>query len=99
MSFCDGIDCTFLFRKMEVTRYMEEEMDGKVFVSRQSWHFSSVNNMVKVLLPICTLNWRVDIYDSRQGNGLYSRNESTIIINVNYSFYSVAFFLLTVCTG
>ena len=29
--------------------------------------FSFVNNMIKVLFPICTLIWRVNNYVSRQG--------------------------------
>ena len=29
--------------------------------------FSFINNMIKVLFPICTLNWRVNNYVSRQG--------------------------------
>ena len=31
---------------------MEEEMDGEVFISRHSRHFSFINNMIKVLFPI-----------------------------------------------
>ena len=39
--------------------------------------------MIKVLFPICTLNWRVNNYVCRQGNGINSRNESaTIIIQI-----------------
>ena len=40
---------------------MKKEMDGKVFISSQSRHFSFVNNMITVLFPICTLNWPVTI--------------------------------------
>ena len=32
-----------------------EEMDGKLFVSRQSWQFLFLNIMVKVLLLLCAL--------------------------------------------
>ena len=36
--------------------------------SRQSRHpFSLINNMFKLLFPICTLIWRVNNYVSRQG--------------------------------
>ena len=53
---------------MEKTRSVREEIDGKVFISRQSRHlFSLINNMIKVLFPICTLIWRVNNYVSRQG--------------------------------
>ena len=58
----------FFCRKMEKTRSVREEMDGKVFISRQSRHlFPFINNMIKVLFFICTLIWRVDNYVSRQG--------------------------------
>ena len=54
---------------MENTRSMKEEEDLKVFVSRQKWYFSVIDNMIEVLFPICTLNWRVNNYISRQRNG------------------------------
>ena len=59
---------------------MKEGMDGEVFISRLSRYFSFINNMNKVFFPICTLNWRVNNYASRQGKGINRRNESTIII-------------------
>ena len=34
-----------------------------------------LDNMVKVILPICTLNWRVNNYFFRQGNGLKRRKK------------------------
>ena len=64
---------------MEKTRSVTEEMDGEVFISRQSRHFL-IDNMIKVIFPICTLIWRVNDYVSRQGKGLNERNESTNII-------------------
>ena len=45
---------------MEKTRSMKEEMDGEVFVSRQIRHFSFLDNMIKVLFSIVTLNWRIN---------------------------------------
>ena len=45
---------------------MKEEMDGEVFISRQSWKFS-LHSMNKVLFPFCTLIWHVNNYVSRQG--------------------------------
>ena len=58
----------FFRRKMEKTRSVREEMDGEVFISRQSRHaFPLINNMIKVLFTICTLIWRVNNYVSRQG--------------------------------
>ena len=56
MSISDGSDCTCFSRKLEKTRSVGEEMDGRVFISRQGRHpFSLINNMIKVLFPICTL--------------------------------------------
>ena len=60
---------------------MKEEIDGKVFSSRQSRNFSFVNKMIKVLFPIYTLSWHVNNYVSRKGKGIIRRNESTLIID------------------
>ena len=59
---------------------MKEEIDGEVFIYRQSRHFSFVDNMIKVLFPIRTLNGRVINYVSRQGKAVNKKNESTTII-------------------
>ena len=68
MSISDGMDRTFFCRKMKKTRSVREEMDGRVFISRQSRHpFPLINNMIKLLFPICTLIWRVNNHVSRQG--------------------------------
>ena len=64
---------------MEKTGSMKEEMDGEVFISRQSRHFSFMDNMIEVFFPNWTLNWRVNDYVSRQGKGINRRNESTNI--------------------
>ena len=64
MSISDGLDPYFFRQRMEKTRSMKEEMDGEVFVSHQSWHFSFIDSIIKVLSPICTLNWRVNNYVS-----------------------------------
>ena len=51
-----------------LSKEMREEMDGSVFITRQSRHlFPLINNMIKVLFLICTLIWRVNNYVSRQG--------------------------------
>ena len=68
MSISDGSDRTFFRRKVEKTRSVREEMDGKVFISCQCRHlFSLIYSMIKVLFPICTLIWRVNNFVSRQG--------------------------------
>ena len=55
-------------------------MDGKVFISRQSRHFSFVNIVIEVLFPICTLTWRVNSYASRQGESINRGSENTLEI-------------------
>ena len=68
MSISDGSDPYLFCRKMEKTRSLKEEMDGKVFIFRQSRHpFPLMINMIKILFPICTLIWRANSYVSRQG--------------------------------
>ena len=72
--------CFQSMEKTEKTRSLKKEMDGEVFISRQSRHFLFINNMIKVFCPVCTSNWRVSNYISRQAKGINRRNESTIII-------------------
>ena len=67
MSYSDRLDPYLFRRKMEKTRSMKKKMDGEVFVSRQSRHFSFIDKNTKALFPICTLIWRVNNYVSRQG--------------------------------
>ena len=81
MSISDGSDRTFACRNMGKTRSVREEMDGKVFISRQSRHpFSLINIMIKVLFPICTLIWHVNSYVFPPRKGINRRIESTVII-------------------
>ena len=80
MSISDGLDPYFFRRKMEKTRSVKEEMDGEVFIPHQNLHFSCIDNMNKVLFPICTLIWRVNNYVSRPGEGINKRNESNFMI-------------------
>ena len=79
MSIPDGLGPYFFRRKMEKTRPMREEMDGKVFISHQSRHFFW-NIMIEVPFPICTLTWRVNNHVYRQIKGINRRNESTILL-------------------
>ena len=69
MSICDGLRPYFFRRKVEKTRSMKEEMHGEGFIFRQSRHCSLINNMIKVLFPICTLNCCVNNFVSSQGKG------------------------------
>ena len=80
MSISDGLDPYFFHRKVEKTRSMKEEMDGRVSISLQSWYFSFLKNMVKVLFRKCTLKWRVINFVSHQAKGVNRRIESNIFI-------------------
>ena len=71
---------TFFCRKLEKMRSMKEEVDGQEFISRQSQQYYFIDIMTNVFFPICTLNWRVNNYVSRQGKGIKRRIESTKII-------------------
>ena len=78
MSMSDGLGPSIFCRKTEKLPPMREEMDGKaVFLSRRIRHFDLDVVFRKVLFLICTLTWRVNNYNSRRGNDIYRRNEST----------------------
>ena len=49
----------------------------RLFISRQSRHSDFKVSIMLVLIPICTLTWRVYNFVSRQGEGINRRNEST----------------------
>ena len=51
----------------EAVREGKNERKG-VFFPPESGSLPSINNMIEVLFPICTLIWRVNNYVSRQGN-------------------------------
>ena len=46
---------------------MRAEMDEKVFIYPQIWHFSFVKVMIQVLFAIGTFTWRVNNYVAREG--------------------------------
>ena len=56
ISIFDRLDPYIFRRKMEKTRSLKEEMDGKVFISRQSRHISFVVIMITVLFPTLYLD-------------------------------------------
>ena len=67
MSISDGLGSSILCRKMEKTRPMREEMDGKVvYFPPESALLPLMLYFSTVLFPICTLTWRVNNYVSRQ---------------------------------
>ena len=67
---------------METARFMEEKMDGEMFISHLSRKFSFIDKKIRVILTTCTLSWLVNNYVSRQGKGIYKRNESTIVSTI-----------------
>ena len=62
MSISNGLGPYLFCRKMEKMRSMREGIDASVFISRQSRHFTFVNDMIRMLFPISTSNWRVNNY-------------------------------------
>ena len=68
-------------------------------MSRQSRHFSFADNMIKVLCPICTLDWRVNNYVYPYGEGIYKTNKVLLLSKQFVAFGTVLFFLkmLIVC--
>ena len=51
ISISDWSDPYIFRRKMEKTRSVKEELEGKLFISRQSRHIFFVIIMIKVLFP------------------------------------------------
>ena len=51
ISISDWSDPYIFRQKMEKTRSVKEDMEGKLFISRQSRHISFVIIMIKVLFP------------------------------------------------
>ena len=67
MSISDGLGPSIFCRKMEKTRPMTEEMDGKVvYFPPESALFPLMLYFSTVLFPIYALTWRVNNYVSRQ---------------------------------
>ena len=59
----------YVFLSQDGTDAVREGRKGRkgVYFPPESASFLLINNMVKVLFPICTLIWRVNNYVSRQG--------------------------------
>ena len=66
-------------------------MNGEVFISRQGRHFAFVDNMIKVVFPICTLNWRVNNYVSREGKGKIAETKVLFLL---YNFVALGTVLI-----
>ena len=59
----------YFFLSKDGTDAIREGRIGRegVYFQLESASFSLINNMIKVLFPICTLIWRVNNYVSRRG--------------------------------
>ena len=78
MSFSNGLDAYIFRRNREKTRFLREELDGKLYISGQSRHFLCRVKMIEVLFLICILTWRVNNFVSRQRKSKNRRNGSAI---------------------
>ena len=67
-------------RKMEKTWPLKGEMDWEVFLSRQSWQFCFIDNIIKVIFPICILNWCVTKHVSRQEKSINKRGKILLLM-------------------
>ena len=86
MSISNGSDPYFFCRKMEKSRSVREEMDGKVFISRQSRHlFPLINIMIQVLFPYLYLDLACKQLCFPPRKGIKRRSKSTIIYYINYN--------------
>ena len=76
MSISDGSGPSIVSRKMQRMRPMREVLFGKGAYFPPELTFPLRCLSMKELFPICTLNWHLDIYVSRQGE-INTRSEST----------------------
>ena len=82
ISISEGLD-PYLFLSKDRKDAVHERRNGRraessLFPARVGI-FLFIGNIIRVLFPICTLNWRLNIYVFRQGKGINRKNESTII--------------------
>ena len=96
MSVFDGLDPYICRRKMEKTRSMGEELDGRVLISRQSRQYSFIDNMIKVIFAYLYPNLACKQLCFPPRKDIYTRNESTvnILFFVAFSyctFYKISF--------
>ena len=76
LSISDGSGPYVFYRKMEMTRPVRKQMEGKVFICRESRRFLFVDNVNKLLFFFLCLDF-VNNYVYRQGKCTNRRNEST----------------------
>ena len=80
MSISDGSEPYFFCRKMEKTRSVKEEMDGKVFISRQSRHFWLWCDDLWSTFPYLFLDLAGKQLCFPPRKGINRRNKKTVII-------------------
>ena len=77
LSVSDGVAPSIFFLERWKRRILwENNWMEEVKISSQSWHFCRGTQLKKLLLPVSTLSWCVNIFVSRQGKGEEGRNES-----------------------
>ena len=96
-SISNGSDRYFFRQKMEKTLSVKEEMDRRVFISRKTWQFSFVKDMIEVLFRFCIMIWRVNNYVSRQGKFYIGEMKVLLLLYVFRPSGIVPFKSLTVC--
>ena len=83
-----------LFLSKDGKDVVREGKNGReVFISRQSWHFTFIDNMIKVLFLIFTLIGRVKNCVLRQGKRINRRNELLRVINEIAAFWYCTLFV------
>ena len=63
---------------MKMTKPVRKKMDGKVFVSRQSWHFLYTDNIIKVLFPTLYIDLACKQLCFAPGERFKLRNEKNV---------------------
>ena len=83
MSISDGADPYFFRRKMEMTRFVKEEKDGEMFISRQSRPLFLYNQYDESTFPYLYLDLACKQLYFLPGKGMNRRNKSTVfVINI-----------------
>ena len=82
MSMSNGLSPSLFCRKMERTWPMIKEVE-RLFKSCKSWHFSFVNNVMKVLFPTLYPDMAAKQICASSREGENRRKESTNFIKFN----------------
>ena len=89
MSISDGLDPYIFLSKNGKDAVYEMKIGRKSAFCRQSRPFSSVNNIIKAPFTVCTLNWSVKNYFSRQKKSIKTRNKNFVNFSINGSLSGI----------